>query len=314
MATVSTPQHQLNVHVVQWGSLFWLDVQKPGVAEMQFLKERYAFHQFCLDDCLSVIQLPKLDEFDDYLFLVLHFPRFNKETRITLSSEVDIFVGSNYVVTVHNGELRPLVKLFEDCQASEGMRQELMSRSSGYLLYRILDVLVDYCFPILSKVVQNVNLVEERVFDTRGQKVVREMALLRRDILSFLRLVRPQIEVLEEMEEKRFPFLKVQEDIYFGDLADHIRRIWNELETLREVVDGLYDAHGSLATMRFNDVMRLLTVAGTVVLPFLIISSLYGMNVLLPGGGSPPAFWLINGATAVFSVVMLGIFWLRRWI
>ncbi len=314
MTTVDTLPHQPNVQTVQLGSITWLDIQRPGVAEMQYLKERYPFHQLSLDDCLSVIQIPKLDEFEDHLFLVLHFPRFDKQRRLTIPSEVDVFVGANYVVTVHAGDLRPLVKLFHDCQASDAIRQEVMSRGSGYLLYRILDNLVDNSFPILSKIVENVNFVEQQVFETRGQKLIREMAMLRRDILSYLRLVRPQIDVMEEMEEKDFSFLKVQENIYYGDLADHMRRIRNELETLREVVDGLYDTYGSLAVHRTNDIIRVLTVAATVLLPFLLITSLYGMNVALPWGDKSWAFSLLILVNVVIGAGLLAFFTIRRWL
>jgi magnesium transporter len=137
--------------------------------------------------------MPKLDEFDDHLFLVLHFPRFDKQSRITHPSEVDVFAGAGYIVTVHSGDLRPLVKLFSDCQASEEVRADLMGRGSGYLLYRVLDSLVDDNFPILRKIIANVDGLEERVFETIGQEVVRELALLRRDVLSYRRVVRPQI-------------------------------------------------------------------------------------------------------------------------
>ncbi|MSQ22299.1 MAG: magnesium transporter [Dehalococcoidia bacterium] len=313
MTTVDTSLKHINVQTVQHGSITWLDIQRPGVAEMQYLKERYPFHQLSLDDCLSVIQIPKLDEFEDHLFLVLHFPRFDKERRLTIPSEVDVFVGATYVVTIHAGDLRPLVKLFHDCQASDAVRQEVMNRGSGYLLYHILDNLVDNSFPILSKIVENVNFVEQQVFETRGQKLIREMAVLRRDILSYLRLVRPQIEVMEEMEEKDFSFLKVQEDIYFGDLADHMRRIRSELETLREVVDGLYDTYGTLGMHRTNDIIRVLTVAATVMLPFLLITSLYGMNVALPWEKSPGAFAMIFLVNVIIGAGLLAFFTLRRW-
>ena len=162
--------------------------------------------------------------------------------------------------------------------------------------------------------IRNVNDLEERVFDTWGQKVVREMALVRHDILSYRRVVRPQIEVLEAMEDKDFVFLKVNEDIYFGDLADHIRRIWSELEDLKEGMEGLYDAHGSLATNRTSDIIRILTVAATVLLPFLVVSSLYGMNVDLPLAEEGGAFLVMVLAMGMISVGMLVLFRLRRWL
>ncbi len=314
MATVGASEQKLNVQVVEYGPLSWINIERPGVAEMAYLKEHYSFHQLSLDDCLSVVQLPKVDVFDDHVFFVLHFPRFNEESRVTLPSEVDVFAGSPYVVTVHAGQLRPLTKLFADCQASEEVRQELMGRGSGFLLYRILDSLVDYCFPILNRVIGQVNSLEERVFDTWARGIVREIAEVRRDILSYRRIVRPQIEVLEAMEAKEFTFLKLDQDIYFGDLADHMRRIWSELEDLKEVVEGLYDAHGSLAIIRTNDIIRTLTVAATVMLPFLVVSGLYGMNVDLPWEKEWWAFMLLMIATGLVSVAMLVVFRVRRWL
>ena len=318
MESVIASARQLNVEVVENGSLAWVNVERPGTAEMALLRERYGFHQLSLDDCLSVVQMPKLDELDDHLFMVMHFPRFDKQSRITQPSEVDVFAGAGYIVTVHSGELRPLVKLFTDCQTSDEVRQGVMGRGSGYLLYRMLDSMVDYSFPILFPILRsimaNVDDLERRVFETFGQDVVRELALVRRDVLSYRRVVRPQIVVLEELEERDFGVLRVDGDIYFGDLADHMRRIWSELEDLKEVVEGLYDAHGSLAMIRTNDIVRILTVAATVILPFVVVSSVYGMNIDLPFDDSSWSFAAVMVLSGAVSVALLVLFHLRRWL
>ena len=187
MTTVDSSQQQLNVRVLENGQLTWVNIERPGLAEMTYLKERYGFHQLTLDDCISTIQIPKLDVFDDYLFLVLQFPLFNPKSQITLPSEVDIFVGATYLVTVHSGTLHPLTKLFNDCEQSEEVRRQVLSSSSGFLLYRTLDGLVDYCFPMVNRIITNVNSIEERLFDTQERGIVREMALVRRDIISYRR-------------------------------------------------------------------------------------------------------------------------------
>jgi len=116
------------------------------------------------------------------------------------------------------------------------------------------------------------------------------------------------------MEERDFQLLRVDGDIYFGDLADHMRRIWSELEDLKEVVEGLYDAHGSLAMIRTNDIVRILTVAATVVLPFVVVSSVYGMNVDLPLDDSRWSFAAVMALTGLISVALLVVFRLRRWL
>ena len=272
----------LNVRSLDMGGIKWIDIQEPSTAEMAWLKDNYAFHPLALDNYLNRAQMPKIDNYGTYLFAVLQFPVFDHHARITLPAEVDIFVGPDYVVTVHNGGLMPLIKLFNDYEATVGMRPKATQWSSGYLLYTILDVLVDYCLPILGKVSQNVDNVEFRVFDELSQRLVREISIIRRDIIAYRRIIRPQIAVLESLERKEHPFLKVNPDVYFGDLADHARRIWSELEELKEVIESLGDAHNTLTSHQTNLVMRVLTVISTILLPLTLISGLYGMNVGLP--------------------------------
>jgi len=313
MAVPHTLRPHLEIEEVVWKGLHWLNISRPSRAEMEYLRERYGFHPLDLDDCLSRVQLPKVDEYPDYLFLVLHFPVFNREARITRPSQVSIFVGADYVITVHRGELKPLVKLFQDAQRSEAVRDELMSRSSGFLLYRILDVLVDYCFPILNKLIEQVDDLEERALEPTT-RTIRELAVIRRDIIAYRRIIHPQIGVMEALETKEYPYLKVDPDVYFGDLADHTRRIWEELEELREVTEGLHETIFTLSTQFFNDVMRILTVLFTAHLPVAVVGTLYGMNVALPLQENPFAFWWILLASGALSGVLFLYFWRRGWL
>jgi magnesium transporter len=312
--TTGTKHPSQNIRTLEKGGLKWVDVLNPTEAEVEWLKEKYAFHPLALDDVLSRIQMPKLDDYETYLFLVLHFPVFDPGARITRPLEVDFFVGSDYVITVQNGELRPLSNLFHECEINEELRSNLMRRSSGYLLYRILDVLVDYCFPILNKVIENVDKLEDSVFDDRSQNIVREISIVRRDIIAYRRIIRPQIGVLESLEQGDVPFLKVDPDVYFGDLADHIRRIWDELEELKEVIEGLGTSHSSLSVYHTNQVIRILTFLATMMMPPTLIASIYGMNVALPFDDHPAAFGIVMGMILAVTALMLVLLWRRRWI
>ncbi|MBI4234219.1 MAG: magnesium transporter CorA family protein [Chloroflexi bacterium] len=314
MTSSRTARRESAIQTITWKGLTWLNIEGPTMAEMGYLKEHYPFHPLALDDCLSKVQIPKVDEYEGYLFLVLHFPVFNRLARITQPSQVSIFAGADYIVTVQKGDLRPLVKLFQDCRQSEEVRDELMAHSSGYLLYRLLDVLVDYCFPIVNKIIENVDRVEEHLFERNPTKVVQEVSIVRRDIIAYRRIIRPQIAVMETLEEREYPILKVDPEVYFGDLADHTRRIWEELEELKEVIEGLNDTIFTLTTYTTNDVIRILTIVFTLGLPLTLVSSLYGMNMRLPLAGNPMTFWLVVLASLSFSGVMLLFFRLRRWL
>jgi len=315
MAVLETrKEDRLNVEWLKWGRLTWVNVEKPTRQEMDYLAQNYPFDSFVLEDCLSRVERPKIDEYENYLFLVLHFPVFNKQARVTTASQVSIFIGDSYMVTVHAGDLKPLAKLFDDCQKNERAREDNMSRSSGYLLYRVLDRLVDSCFPILNKIIANVEETEDRLFSGDTIDTVREISLLRRDVMAYRRLIRPQPSIIKALEEEDYPFLKEDLDVYFGDIGDHINKITESLDEYKEVVEGLNASSDSLYSHRTNEVTKMLTVLGTILLPLLAVASLYGMNVPLPFDDSSLAFLFIILITLAISGSMLAYFRIKRWI
>lgn len=314
MTAVAKKDKKLNIETIKWGKITWLNVEKPTHADMDYLAKNYLFNLFDLEDCLSRIERPKIDEYKNYLFLVLHFPVFNEKARVTTPCQVSVFIGEDYLVTVHSGDLKPLSKLFDDCQQNERAREDHMARSSGYLLYRILDRLVDYCFPVLNKVIANVEAAEDRLFSEPARDTVQEISILRRDIMAYRRIIRPQPAILKSLEVREYPFLREDLDVYFGDIGDHVSKISETLDEYKEVVEGLNATSDSLFSHRTNEVMKMLTILGTIILPMLVISGLYGMNVSLPFEGSTFAFLFIILITLGVSGGMLAYFRLRRWI
>ena len=314
MSAVDKKDEKLNIETIKWGKITWINIEKPTGSDMEYLAKNYLFNLFDLEDCLSRIERPKIDEYENYLFLVLHFPVFKKEARVTTSSQVSIFIGEDFLVTVHTGALKPLAKLFNDCQQNERAREEHMARSSGYLLYRILDRLVDYCFPILNRVIANIEAAEDRLFSEPARDTVQEISVLRRDVMSYRRIIRHQPAILKSLEVREYPFLREDLDVYFGDIGDHIGTISETLEEYKEVVEGLNATSDSLFSHRTNEVMKMLTILGTILLPLLVISGIYGMNVSLPFEGSSFAFPFIILFTLCISGSMLAYFRYRRWI
>ncbi len=314
MSAVDKNDEKLNIETIKWGKITWINIEKPTGSDMEYLAKNYLFNLFDLEDCLSRIERPKIDEYENYLFLVLHFPVFKMEARVTTSSQVSIFIGADFLVTVHTGDLKPLAKLFNDCQQNERAREEHMTRSSGYLLYRILDRLVDYCFPILNRVIANIEAAEDRLFSEPARDTVQEISVLRRDVMSYRRIIRHQPAILKSLEVREYPFLREDLDVYFGDIGDHIGTISETLEEYKEIVEGLNATSDSLFSHRTNEVMKMLTILGTILLPLLVISGIYGMNVSLPFEDSSFAFPFIILFTLCISGSMLAYFRYRRWI
>ena len=307
-------EQQLNLESLTWGDLTWVNIEGATERETEYLAQNYPFHPLDLDDCLSRIQRPKIDEYKDYLFLVFHFPVFNQEAGVTTPSQLSVFIGENYLITLHKGELKPLVKLFRECQIDEESRQEYFSQGSGYLLYRIIDRLVDYCLPILNKVGDNIENVEDSIFSNGVRGTVKEISMLRRDIISFRRIIWPMRAVIGTLEPKLRHFTKMDMAVYFGDVTDHVDKIWDALDEYKEVIEGLNDTHDSLATNRTNEVIRILTIIATILLPITVVSSIFGMNIPLPFQNSSYSLLLVFLIMLVIISSMLYVFRRQHWI
>ena len=309
---------QRNIDSISEGKLTWFYIERPSTDEVDFLKQQFDFHPLNLDDVLSRMQRPKIDEYEDHLFIVLQFPVFDKQSHITRPSEVDIFVGEDYVITVHcSADLKPLTKFFRECQTHEKSRQDYLGRTSAFLLYHILDRLVNYCFPILGKITENIDDVEDLIYTKAVPETVRQIAVIRRDLISFRRVIRPQMAVIETLEEEEYPFFKEEQEIYFGDIADHVRKIWDGLEDSKEVVDGLADTSNWLTSHRIQEIMRVLTIVMALLAPATLIASIWGMNVPLPGGVSSGSLLPFGILFLIMALIGIGMFIYlrhRRWL
>lgn len=307
-------EEQLNLESLTLGDLTWVNIEGPTERETEYLAQNYPFHPLDLDDCLSRIQRPKIDEYKDYLFLVFHFPAFNMEARVTTTSQVSVFIGEKYLVTLQKGELKPLVKLFKECQIDEESRREYFSQGSGFLLYRIIDRLVDYCLPIVNKIGGNIENVEDNIFSNEMPRAIKEISILRRDVISFRRIIWPMRAVVGSLEPKLRRYTKMDLAVYFGDMVDHVDKIWDALDEYKEIIEGLNDTHDSLASNRTNEVVRVLTTIATILLPITVVASIYGMNIPLPFEDSPFSFIFVIAIWIAIITGMLFFFRRHHWI
>ena len=284
MSKVSYTQiDSLNLEKLSFGEISWINVQPPTEKVREYLAENYPFHPLDLDDIFSRIQRPKVDEYKDYLFFVFNFPRYNKKEQLLCQSQVSVFIGDNYLITLHKGELKPLRSLFEDCRENDELRQDAMGNGTGYLLYRVLDRLIDYCLPILNKTGTGIEEIEDYIFSPKARNPVREISRLRRDVISFRRTIWPMRTLLGGVEIKLRRFSKKDLTVYFGDTVDHLEKIWDGLNEYKEIIEGLHATHDSLASNRLNDVLTILTILTTIGTTLSVMVGFYGMNVMLPG-------------------------------
>jgi magnesium transporter len=304
------------VEKIDAGGLRWVNIERPGPLERAWLEEHFDFHALDLEDVLSRNQRPKIDVYDDYLFIVLHFPIFDPAAGRLGTGELDLFVGPGYLVTIPNQPLQPVEYLFERCRAKEELREQLFSRGSGYLLYRLVDDSFDYCFPMLRKIGNKLDALEDDIFEGRSEEVVRDISNVKQEIINFRKVIRPQRPVLHDLEKVKQRYLATDLDleIYFDDIVDAHERIWDLLENYKEVAVALEETNEAVISHKLNDILRVLTSISVVILPLTLIASIMGMNSWVPFEHNEAGFFMVLGVMAAILIGMVVYFRRRRWL
>ncbi len=294
--------------------LTWVHVTAPDQEVATELAERFGWHPLDVEDILSKRQRPKVDDYPDYLFAVLHFPWYDSSVQRLNAAELDIVLGPDYLVTMPNVPLLPVDRLFNRCAEDEEFRDELFAKGSGRLLYEVLDDLFDYCFPILDKIAHKLDKIEDDIHEVRSEELVRDISNVKQEIISYRKIMKPQRPTLRVLERKVERFLPEDLELYFDDIVDASERIWDVLDNYKEVVEALEDTNESVIAHRHNDVLRVLTVFSVILLPLTLIASVFGMNVVYPGESTHAAFWVIIAIMVLTIFAMLGFFRWKRWL
>ena len=308
------PRGEPRPEIIETRTLRWINIDEPRLADRQWLDENFPFHELDLEDVASHNQRPKVDEYDEYLFLVMQFPRFDKETGRLHAAELDIFVGPDYVITLPNIPLPPLSAMFERYAEKDDVRTEVFSKGPGYLLYKIVDTLVDASFPMLRKTGLKLERLEDDIFEGRSSEIVRDISDTKQEIINFRKIVRPQRAVLRDLERTKQGYLQEELEFYFDDISDAAERIWDTLENYKEVIEGLESSNESVLSHQLNDSFRILTAASVVLLPLTLIASIFGMNVQFPGENQLITFYLILALMAVLLTALVILFRRRGWL
>jgi magnesium transporter len=310
-AEVKPERTEPRVEIVESPGLRWINVERPRALEQAWLEEHFEFHPLDYEDVRSRNQRPKVDEYDDYLFIVLHFPRYDKNVSRLNAAELDIFVGPDFLITLPNEPLQSVEYLFQRCRANEELRESVFSKGPGYLLYKIVDDCVDAGFPMLGKIGNKLERIEEEIFEGGGEdEVVRDISNAKQEIINFRKIVRPQRVAFRDLERNKARYIAEDLDIYFDDIIDASERAWDMLENFKEVVEGLEATNESAIAHRTNETFRVLTAISLIFLPLTLIASFFGMNVHLPFEDSQNAFWII--IAAMLAVVVGVAFFFRR--
>ncbi|HEY6535434.1 MAG TPA: magnesium transporter CorA family protein [Candidatus Nitrosocosmicus sp.] len=281
-----TPNHIKGIEKVHNNNLLWINIEKPTREKLDIIYKRFALHELNIEDCLTKNHLPKIDRYDDHIFIILQFPTTQKERNAQRFSQLSLFVGKNFLITIHQGDLKPLVELFQSCKEdNNNNKQNIIGDSTGYLLHSILDGLVDDLLHILIKIIGNIDDIEDAVFDDKVA-VVKEIAILRREIITLRRIMLPLKRIMVEITSRDVKKLSNAEgeDLisYFDDVNDHISKVIEALEESKETIEIYKDTDFMLSTEKTNKILSFLTILFTLSIPVTVIGTFFGMNIRIP--------------------------------
>lgn len=279
------------------------------------LQQKYGFHELDIEDCLSEHERPKVEEYDTYLFLVFHIPYKSSQSGRILKEEINVFLGQDYVITLHEGKIPVLDRLWKELNELPAKREEYLKNGTGYFLYELMRLLFQQGFPLADSITKDLRRVEDELFEGDEEvDVLRDLITLNRNIITMRSIILPQRTIVASLEHKNRKFVSEDLSLYYDDIRDAIERQWSLLDTAKEVIEALQDTHRAWLTHKTNEVIRILTVYSVFSIPFVVVSGLWGMNVHLPFMNHPLAFDIIMAGILVVTIGM-GIYFVRkRWL
>ncbi len=310
---VISKKAETEINEVNFKGLTWIDITRPGFKEIEFLRERFDFHELLLEDCMSENQRSKIDDYEDYVFLVLHFPRYKKDIGRLVSEEIDIFMSKNYLVTLHEGELKPLVRFLHNMIEKEEYKEKYMTYGSSILLSEILRRLFDYCFPMLDKIGTGIDNIQKEIFKNRSLEIVQNISRIKLQVINYRKIMKPLRPVILSLEKLLDRYIPEDMEIYFEDISDKVEKIWDLLENYKEVIDSMQATHESLTSYGINKLMTFFTVISAIVLPMTFISGLFSMNVQgIPLSSIHNSFWIVSMIVFIPSVFLGTYIYLKK--
>ncbi|MCC7119605.1 MAG: magnesium/cobalt transporter CorA [Anaerolineales bacterium] len=293
--------------------LLWLDFMSEPAEIAEPILRGFDFHPLAIDDALRETHLPKIDDWGDYIYIALNTMNYKHEHGIFESEidELDIFLGKNFVITIHDQLLASIEDAWSACQRDLRHVQD----GPDHLLYRITDALVGSYMPLIEKIDHQIDQIEDQVFDNPTRNTLEQIFALKRLLLSMRRILLPQREVLNKLARDDYRVIDPKDRIFFRDIYDHLVRLHDINESLRDLVGGAMDTYLSVINNRMNEVMKALAIITTLFMPITFVTGFFGMNFFEPVAGL--LGWTSEALFQVMLAVMLGLplvmyVWMRR--
>jgi magnesium transporter len=292
----------------------WIDIEQPNADDTLFIKKKFDLHPIVLEEFCTPTLRPKAVEYDTCLYLAIHIPLFNEDSRTTYPGELDIAITETSLITSHEKDIWQLTDFFNSLKSDKAQREIHMAESPAALLRYIIELLLESCFPKLDHISEKLDYIEKEIFAEHEKEMVLEISVAKRDILNFRRTMKPQRSVLESLAQKEFRLIDHSLRPYFQDLIGTNIRIWNTLESAKETIESLEATNNSLLSNKLNMTMKVLTIFSAILLPLTVYSNVMSMSVNIPFHTSALAFWAHASIMFLLAIFTFIIFRIKKWL
>ena len=294
-------------------AVFWVDIEAPSEADDRLLLDTFHFHPLTVEDCRANRHHPKVEEFPDYIYFIVHAVRTDASPDRFNTIELDGFLGSNYVITYHHDSFRSINNVKQLIHTSP----IACKRGAPFLLYQILDQIVDFYSPVLDDFDERIDTLEDDIFTLKSpnNQILADVMDLKRGVLRLRRISSKQMEILYRMSRGEFSLIDQQMLPFYRDIYDHLVRVTDLAESYRDLISGALEAYLSVVSNRLNEIMKVLTIFSAIMLPLTFIAGVYGMNFEhMPELATRYGYFVVWIIMIVVALGMLGLFWKRGWI
>lgn len=304
------------IETIDFGTLRWHHILNPTEEDLQFLEENFHFHPLDIEDCRSTNQRPKIDIYDDYNFLILHFPGFDRSDKLLKPKEIKIFWGKDYIITIARS-MGALKSFFELTEKNPDEVDNFIKSGSDALLYTILNRLMVDSYTLLLRIGADIEYLNKNLFGKKAVETIEKISIARRNIILLNTIFKPQLRLFHKFESGDIKGFAENGDFmedYWGNILDYYQKMWDMIEDNGELIEGLSKTFDSLQTNKINEIMKIMTFISTLFLPLTFITGVYGMNVLLPWAEE---FWIFGGIVGIMLAFVGGFVYFskrRKWL
>jgi len=301
--------------IIESNNLKWIDIKGPTENDLKWLKDNFNLHPLVLNQLLPRLDFPKVENFGDYIFLVLFYPSYNIKTKSVTPLEVDLIISPSYVITNHYQDVVPLRFIFNKCNLYNEQKQEYFKDGSWFLSYHIVRKFLTTSFPKLKNVKEEIANIENDIFNKNDYaKTVVKIATLQRDLIGFQKIIEPHEFVLMNFVQSSAEIFNKQSQPYFKNLVHLFKHIENIASNSERVLKTLDETNQSLLNTRTNEIIKILTIFSVIVFPLNLFASLFGMNTHLPIVKHEYSFWIVLGIMGAGALFVLAVFKAKKWI